>query len=73
MYAHTYTPAHTENLKSDQGFGSDYHCIRKKKKKTNKLGTGEHIGNTMQAQPAKSKLWKTTSDLVSLANKPQRK
>lgn len=44
-----------------------------RKKKNNKLGTGEHIGNTMQAQPAKSKLWKTASDLVSLANKLQRK
>ena len=72
MYAHTHIPAHTENLKSDQGFGSDYHCTEKKKKKKH-LGTGGHISNTLQAQPAKSKLWKTTSDMVSLANKSQRK
>lgn len=71
MCAHIHTAVHTENLKSDQGFESDYHCTEKKKK--NNLGTGEHISNTMQEQPAKSKPWKTTSDLVSLANKSQRK
>lgn len=31
MYAHTHIPAHTENLKSDQGFGSDYHYTEEKK------------------------------------------
>ena len=33
MCAHIHTAVHTENLKSDQGFESDYPCTEKKKKK----------------------------------------
>lgn len=54
---YTHTRTHIEP-KSDEGFGSNYLSTEKK------LGTGEHISNTMEAQSAKSKLWKTTRQVT---------